>query len=114
MNWASAELKIDIMKDEIKSLKKTIKLLELDLVKTKQNLGNCLSFLRFLIKLHIGEAMNAAYDYEKKNSILIEKLKENNIPLDGLSVKGAISKDKHEHRTEDTEFVKKFTKKGAK
>ena len=39
MNWAAAELKVDVMKDEIKSLKKTLKILELDLVKTKQNLG---------------------------------------------------------------------------
>lgn len=46
MNWASAELKVDGMKDEIKELKKTVKILELDLVKTKQNLGT-LAFLIF-------------------------------------------------------------------
>ena len=39
MNWANAELKVDTMKDEIKALRKTVKILELDLVKTKQNLG---------------------------------------------------------------------------
>lgn len=51
MNWANAELKVDNMKEEIKALKRTVKVLELDLVKTKQNLG---------------EAMNAVYEYERK------------------------------------------------
>lgn len=49
MNWANAELKIDVMKDEIKSLKQQVKLLELDLVKTKQNLGKYLRPTTFLI-----------------------------------------------------------------
>ena len=98
MNWANAELKVDNMKEEIKSLKKTVKVLELDLVKTKQNLG---------------EVMNAVYDYEKKNSVLIEMLKKHNIPLDGLSAKGSMAKDKTRGsggEQEDTEFVKKFKK----
>lgn len=51
MNWANAELKIDLQKEEIKSLKRQVKMLEYDLVKTKQNLG---------------EAMNAVYEYERK------------------------------------------------
>ena len=96
MNWANAELKVDLMKDEIKSLKKTIKLLELDLVKTKQNLG---------------EAMNAVYEYERKNQILIDKLVENDIPLDGLNVKGSMTSSKSGKTGEDSEFIKKFLKK---
>ena len=51
MNWANAELKIDCQKEEIKSLKRQVKMLEYDLVKTKQNLG---------------EALNAVYEYERK------------------------------------------------
>ena len=51
MNWANAELKVDLLKEEVKQLRKTLKVLELDLVKTKQNLG---------------EAMNAVYEYERK------------------------------------------------
>ena len=48
---------------------------------------------------------------KNKNTILIEKLKEHNIPLDGLSVKGAISKDRRQPSSQtDTEFVKKFKK----
>ena len=51
MNWANAELKVDLLREEVKQLRKTIKVLELDLVKTKQNLG---------------ETMNAVYEYEQK------------------------------------------------
>ena len=74
-----------------------MKVLECDLVKTKQNLG---------------EALNAVYEYEQKNQILINKLLEHDIPLDGLNVKGSISsKDRKPKAGEESAFVKKFTKK---
>ena len=44
-----------------KVLNKTVKLLEFDLVKTKQNLG---------------EALNAVYDFERKNQVLRRILEE--------------------------------------
>ena len=97
MNWANAELKVDLLKEEVKQLRKTIKILELDLVKTKQNLG---------------EAMNAVYEYERKNTILIEKLQEHGIPLEGLNAKGSISStDKAPWADETSEFTKKYMKK---
>ena len=45
------------------------------------------------------------------NTILIEKLQEQGIPLDGLNVKGSItSSDKPVNTDEGTEFTKKYLK----
>ena len=59
MNWAQAELAKDNQKEELKILKSQYTAMELDLVKTKQNFA---------------EALNAVYEYEKKNTYLKQKV----------------------------------------
>lgn len=49
------------------------------------------------------------------NQLLIDKLEEHNIPLDGLHARGSnTSKEKDRKSGEESEFVKKFMKKGNK
>ena len=47
----------------------------------------------------------------RNNTILIKKLQENEIPLDGLNAKGSImSTDKSAHSEELSDFTKKYLK----
>lgn len=54
--------------------------------------------------------MNAVYDYENKNAMLMDLLKKHNIPLDELEKKASEADDKAAAGSEETEFVKKFNK----
>lgn len=54
--------------------------------------------------------MNAVYDYENKNAMLMDLLKKHNIPLDELEKKASEADDKGAAGGEETEFVKKFNK----
>ena len=55
--------------------------------------------------------MNAVYEYERKNTILIEKLQEHGVPLEGLNAKGSISStDNAPWADETSEFTKKYMK----